>query len=153
MFKATWRSERAVEIQISMQRHSAVLTHTWRRQVGHSKVTSAWRASQLTWCLSLSTHSVQKQRFTLWWRPRLVGWSGAVVGRVGCRVSPIQGRVAGLAVARLGLAVWRGHWSVLVYIHPQFIPKSGWHNHKPFNNLISNSKQISPPGCLECTSL
>lgn len=63
--------------------------------------------------------------FTLWRDARLVRRSGAIVGRVGSRVAAVQGGVAGLAVAWLGLAIRRGHWSVLVYIHPQFIPKSG----------------------------
>lgn len=117
---------------------------------------------------SHSTHSlklVQKKTFTLWWSPGLVGWSRAVVGCVGCRVSPIQGCVAGLAVARLGLAIWRGHWSVLVYIHPQFITKSGWDCETIINNYTVSWfnttlvypvsrlwTEISPQGCVECKS-
>lgn len=78
----------------------------------------------LTLCFSL-TH-VQKLHFTLWRSNRLVGGSRAVVGCVGSCVSAIHWSVTRLAVARLWLAVWGGHWSVLVYIHPQYIPKSGY---------------------------
>lgn len=72
---------------------------------------------------------LQRQGHTLLGGPRLVGRGGAVVGRERSGVPPIQGRVAGLAVARVGLTVLGGHGSVLVYIHPQFIPESGSHNH------------------------
>lgn len=64
---------------------------------------------------------------TLWRRPRLVGRGWAIVGCVGGGIPPVQGGEVGLAVARVGLAVRRGHWSVLVYIHLQCIPKTGRH--------------------------
>lgn len=60
----------------------------------------------------------------MWWRSGLVGRRWAVVRCVGSVVSPVEGAVPGLSVPGLGLAVRGGHGSVLVYIHPQFIPKS-----------------------------
>lgn len=66
-------------------------------------------------------------QLTLWWRPWLVGRGRAIVGCVGGRIPPVHGGEVGLAVACVRLAVRRGHWSVLVYIHLQFIPKTGQH--------------------------
>lgn len=69
-------------------------------------------------------------RFTLWGNPVLVRRCGAVVGCVRRVISSVEGTVTGLAISGLGLAVRRGHRSVLVYIHPQFIPKSGSSNNR-----------------------
>lgn len=92
------------------------------RRTKSAKPGSRWKTS--------GTSSQLKRtlgRLTLRRRPRLVGRGRAVVGCVGGGIAPVQGGEVGLAIARVGLAVRRGHWSVLVYIHLQFIPKTGRH--------------------------
>lgn len=84
---------------------------------------SRWRTNETSSEFNHTTGG----RLTLWWRPRLEGRGRAIVGCVGGRIPAVQGGEVGLAVARVGLPVRRGHWSVLVYIHLQFIPKTGQH--------------------------
>lgn len=122
--RAIWRNAKAGEIQISMHRTmKKKITH---QEAGRKTVQGRSSAAEQA-SLSLSSAKlVGKRHFTLQWSPRLVGWGWAIVGCMRSGVSSIHGCVAGLAIARMGLTILRGHWSVLVYAHPQFIPKSGW---------------------------